>query len=108
MPGRPKMMAKRVTELEEVGLGLALDMFSLVPRQYLDQPNRDDPLNRSWNLVVNVLIQATVVLEQLGDLVRAKAGITEAGPCAKLLRVDEEAAATNPKPEPDAGPPTDT
>jgi hypothetical protein len=86
-------MAKRVTELEERALDVAIDMFTAVPAQYRERPDPDDPLGAAWVTALKAATQASIDLERLGDLLRAKAGIAEPGPTAQLM-ADE--------PEPDA------
>ena len=82
MAGRPKTMAKRVTALEDRALQLTIDLFKIVPLQYLDHPNDGDPFNRAWNEATDATRTAMCKLEDLGALVREKAGITVLGPIA--------------------------
>ena len=90
MPGRPRKMARKVAEFEEVAIYLSADVFYTIPLQYRRQPNPRDPLNRAWNHALKATGQASIELERLGDLLRAKAGISEPGPSALFVADDLE------------------
>ncbi len=66
MPGRPKKMAKMVTEFEERAFCLSPDVFSTIPKQYSDGPPTC-PLGEAWGQCVNSTAQALVAIERLGD-----------------------------------------
>ena len=85
MAGRPKMMAKRVTELEAEALDFSFRVCSACPDQY-HKPS-DDPLCEAWGVAVSGAIGASRELQRLGDILRKKAGITEPGP---VQQFDEE------------------
>lgn len=80
MAGRPKTMARKITELEARALQLAQDYFELMPKMYRDQVNPQDPINQSWNKTLDQVMGLLKAIEQLGDLYRAKAGILDPGP----------------------------
>ena len=84
MPGRPKMMAKRVTALEEQAVALCDKVYETAPQYYLDRPN-NTPICFAWNAAVDTMERASDALEYLGVMVRVKAGITEPGPSERLL-----------------------
>jgi hypothetical protein len=78
-------MARKVGELESAAIQLFRGMFLTMPAQYRDKPDPDDPLGMAWNSARMSVALASVELERLGDLLRAKAGITEPGPSAQFL-----------------------
>jgi len=92
MPGRPKMMALKVGKLEEQATALAAEMFMVQPAMYRGNRQSEDPLRRAWNAAVDATMLASIKLEELGDLLRKKAGITEPGPAAKTLADDAAVA----------------
>ena len=83
-------MAKTVAELEEQAICLSTDVFLTIPAQYHERPDADDALNRAWNNAVEATMRASVACERLGDLLRAKAGITGPGPTARFFTDDPE------------------
>lgn len=92
MPGRPKTIAREITEVEDVVLHLAMHMFARIPPQYRQRPDPADALNAAWNEAVRATLLASARLETLGDLLRARAGITEPSPAA-IARAEWEARA---------------
>ena len=96
MAGRPKMMAKRVTELEAQGLELSRRVFEFCPKKSM----KGDPICEAWDAVVGTTMNASIELQQLGDLLREKAGITEPGPVQQfdeeILAMQSESAAGKP------------
>ena len=74
MPGRPKMMAKRVTELEERALALKVDVDALMPDQYVQGDYEPDSLAQAWQEAWAVVDDAVTALEWLGYLLRNKVG----------------------------------
>jgi len=85
MPGRPVTMARKVGEYEEAAVCLSAEVFAAMPTQYREQPDSDDPVNWAWQCAVRATMQASIELERLGDLLRAKAEINEPGPTAQSL-----------------------
>ncbi len=78
MPGRPKTMARKVTELEERALVLEGDMAELIPDQYLEHADCGaDPLGlaQAWRNASDAALNAYCALAELGDILRNKAGI---------------------------------
>ena len=80
MPGRPKMMAKKITELE----AKAEEVFNLIteyiPKQYEmhEGPLEEmDELCRGWNESMFAIIDASCRVGELAKMLRAKAGIDE-------------------------------
>jgi len=86
-------MARKVGGLEEQAIHLSAELYLLIPARHRDRPDPNQPLNSAWNRAVAVTMKASVALEQLGDLLRDKAGIIEPGPTARFLRDREEDAA---------------
>ena len=78
MAGRPVKMAEKATALEARALQLSYDVFCEQPKQYLDRPT-DDPICVSWNDAVRANMLSSIATEKLGNLLRAKANITEPG-----------------------------
>ena len=92
MPGRPRTMAKKISKIEEQVTAAAAELFVVEPRQYRESRQSEDPLGRAWNAAVDATMLASIKLEELGDLLRKKAGITEPGPAAKILADDAAVA----------------
>jgi hypothetical protein len=78
-------MAKKCAAFEEQAVQLAGEVYLATPTQYRVQPDPVDPLNRAWNVAAHATLLAVIVLEQLGNLLRAKAGIIEPGPTARFF-----------------------
>lgn len=79
MPGRPKMMAKKVTELEKRAMVLEADVAELIPGQYMKRDNcGPDPLGlgQAWKNAADAALNAYCALAELGDILRNKAGIS--------------------------------
>ena len=85
MAGRPRKMASKAAEFEGQAIQLSAEVFLTIPQQYRNKPNSKDPICQAWNLCMETTMSASVACEQLGDLLRAKAGITEPGPTKALL-----------------------
>jgi hypothetical protein len=79
MPGRPKMMAKRVAELEERAMVLEGDVLDLTPSQYLKDDCGPDPLGlrQAWKNAGDAALDAYFALGDLGEILRKKAGIQD-------------------------------
>ena len=84
MAGTPKKMAGQVAELEEVAFGLAADVFVLAPTQYRKRETNDE-LGTAWNVCIEATMKVMNAMENLGDLLRAKAGIAGSGPIAESV-----------------------
>ena len=82
MPGRPKTMAKKVSELEERADTLADDVCMAWPAMYAQNPRSEDRICRAWRDAVDTTYSAAEALGNLADRLRAKAGIREPGPSA--------------------------
>ena len=96
MAGRPKMMEKKVTGIEAKAFCLSAEVFCEVPKQYLDRPTAD-PICVAWNDAVDATMLAMIATEKLGNLLRAKANITEPGPQEKIALDDGESYEPPPK-----------
>lgn len=105
MPGQPKTTAKRVTEIEARLLSAALDLLAACPRAYRN-PDRTSrwPIGRAWAAALGQAEAAVLAVEQLADLLRARAAVTAPGPVARWRASQADAG------EPDAanatGPPS--
>lgn len=93
MAGRPVKMARKAGELEAQALELAGQTYLAAPTQYHGDVNRQDTLGVAWAAAINATMAASIALENLGDLLREKAGIMELGPAARMLADDSEDAA---------------
>ena len=87
MAGRPKMMAKKMTDLE----AKTNEMFDLIseyiPEQYelFEGPTGKDPLCDAWNTALFAVTDAMQRMNQLARMLRDKAGIDEPEPSAAVL-----------------------
>ena len=86
MAGRPKKMAKRVTELEDRALVLKSDVEELVPDQYLEDDYGPDPLGlgQAWENALDATEDAHFALGALGEILRDRAGIEDQEPGDQL------------------------
>ncbi len=76
MPGRPKTMARKVTELEERALVLEADVAELIPDQYLEHADCGaGSLGQAWQNASNATLNSYCALAALGNMLRNKAGI---------------------------------
>jgi hypothetical protein len=50
MPGRPRMCLKRLTTLLENVQACGNDLFNLMPSQYRERPDPDDPICAAWRI----------------------------------------------------------
>ena len=82
------MKAKVISELEEKALLLGLDVFAAAPKQYMDRPEVD-ALGQAWQDAIATTMSASIALETLGDLLRAKAGIVGVGGTKALMAAME-------------------
>ena len=87
MAGQPLTKSRKVTALEEEALCLAMDVFSEVPKKYLEKPSQH-VICKAWNDVVAATQITSIAIRKLGELLRAKAGVTEPGPWEKILLDD--------------------
>lgn len=84
MPGRPKTMAKKVTELEERAFKLAADVFLAAPQRYLDDPAPKNEAGCLWKLSAEFAKATLLALEELAMFLREKANITDPGPTERF------------------------
>ena len=89
MAGRPKMMAEKVTVLEDEALALSMGVFLEMPKQYRERPGYD-PICQAWNDALDATALATRATQKLGELLRKKAKIAEPGPWERCLAEDEQ------------------
>lgn len=77
MAGRPLKMAERVARFEQRGMELYHDMIAAAPLQYIE--NEDyanmDQLCKAWQRAYEQSRLTALALEELGNLLRSKAGI---------------------------------
>ena len=79
MAGRPRTMALRVAKLARRATSLSDDVDVIVPQQYIEKPDPDDPICEAWNAAVNKTLDASDSLEYLAILLMEKAGIASDG-----------------------------
>ena len=85
MAGRPKKMARAVTELEEQSLCLSADLFLIAPAHYRKDPNPGDPIGMAWNNCIASTMQAWAAIGRLADYWFEVAILpSEAGPDCRL------------------------
>ena len=76
MPGRPRKMAEKATELEAHAFCLAAHIFLTAPRKYLDEPDRrDDPVWQGWKACINLSMALHIALLEQANRLREKAGL---------------------------------
>ena len=84
MPGRPRKKAKQVGALEDKTIELFMDLFTAMPRQWLEaeQEMRNgkrsdirDPNGRLWIMAYWSAQHAIGAFEDVGNAMRRKAGI---------------------------------
>ena len=76
MAGRPKMMAKRITELEAKVEEVWVLLEDYMPEQYADL-SVESPLCDAWNAANFAITDASYRMAELATMLRAKAGIPE-------------------------------
>ncbi|MCH8852606.1 MAG: hypothetical protein IID41_08105 [Planctomycetes bacterium] len=76
MAGRPKVMAKRITELDEKLEELWGLLDDYMPKQYADR-SAEGPLCDAWGAAENAITDASHRMGDLATMLRAKAGIPE-------------------------------
>ena len=77
MAGRPKTMAKRVTELFERVSLLYDDLHFLTPSQYRDGAHSSTEVGQLWKFASEAAFYLCLTLDELGDNLRYKAGIVD-------------------------------
>lgn len=86
-------MAKKVTIAEQMAVNLFEEMLRICPEHYDHRTGRYDRLGDAWRAAVDSAAHALRSVEELGNLVREKAGITAPGPARAALDRNNEAAA---------------
>lgn len=89
VPRRPRTTARRCNELEELAVRLIGGLCLLVPPAYVRWSDLRDPTNAAWNAAIHEAMWVTIALEQLGNMLRAKAGFTERGVIAEFFSDDD-------------------
>ncbi len=77
MAGNPRKMLKRFEDIEQRASGVCSDLNDLMPEVYRERPNDRDPLGQSWAAAYDAVTNLSDVLDTLGDLLRAKAGVPD-------------------------------
>ena len=77
MAGRPRTMAKRLTELEEAALQLNLNLCALRPAQYAARQGEegDDELAVRWNEAVHAVGMGSIAVALLLGQLEERAGL---------------------------------
>jgi len=70
-------------------MNLSMGVFLEMPKQYRERPTHD-LLCHAWNDSLDATTLATMAMDKLGGLLRARAGITEPGP-QEALRQEGDA-----------------
>ena len=72
MAGRPRTTLKRLTELLHNAELLGTQLFELMPTQYEERPNFDDPMCVAWQQAKDAVVMNYRALEALKEQVAAK------------------------------------
>lgn len=88
MAGRPRKMAEQVGLIELLALDLSCEMAHATPKQYrgLLKPPTDTPA-LLWVQANRACMRACDAVQDLGDALRARAGIEGPGPAS--AKIDE-------------------
>ena len=100
MPGRPKKKMKEIQPLEDAAADIYDKVESLAPRWITKkhfgvrrgsepEPPTND-LEAAWVRAVDATAEAGIAMEELGDLLREEAGITEPGPVEQTMADDDD------------------
>lgn len=84
MAGRPKTMLTRAEQLEVVAFKVADALLQRMPRQYDEEIAPDDCLGEAWRDAYRATMHSWLMLADLADLLRRKAGLQGDGPTAQL------------------------
>ena len=105
MPGRPRTMVKKVTELEDRAFALDEDLLDLIPAQYLKSDRKPNPLGKAWIDAACAAQDTCIELGGLVDLLREKAGL----PPREYSEPDDEVDTTDAmEPSASVEPPVET
>ncbi len=89
MPGRPRKIAKTVTEMEADAMSLYMGIFvCCAQRGYLENPTAD-PQCQTWMDALDEAAMMSLALEKLGNMLREKAEITAPGPWEAVVADDD-------------------
>lgn len=95
MPGQPRRMARRISELEQAAVLLALNVFRLAPDRYASDGKlhvRDNGARR-WREAVSSAYDAATKLKALADFARTRAGLPQEPSVLERLRDDADGRA---------------
>jgi hypothetical protein len=90
MPGRPKMTAKKIEEIEVRMFGVNADLFCDAPKRIIENPDEvpEDDIGKAWCVALHWTTGASTALTMLADKLRARAGIPGPGPVARAMGDD--------------------
>lgn len=98
MASNPKRMVRKVEELEQQAVRLSMEMFVTIPAVYRERPTAD-AVCVAWTKALDAATWVEIALEELGNLLRTKAGINRLSPFEEL-RAEMEAGEKPPIVEP--------
>ena len=90
MAGQPRRKLRRIEALERQAVELAAAVYDEAPSHHTAQPDAKNCVTVAWNRAVDAIAVASLELETVGDMLRAKLGITTAGPTAEYLAREEQ------------------
>ena len=77
MPGRPKTTLKRLDSLLERAAEYGNELYDLMPNQYYERPDSDDPTCAAWRCAGDAAIRSYQALDALRQLVAEKVARAE-------------------------------
>jgi len=86
MVGRPRTKAKQVQSLTAQQYELNDRLFAECPPMYLDGTDRRDPLAQSWRSAIEAAAQAWYVMDDLREVLAAKAEAAEVRKADAVMR----------------------
>ena len=90
MAGQPRRKLRRIEALERRAVELAAAVYDEAPSHHTSQPDAKNCVTVAWNRAVDAMSVASLELEAVGDILRAKLGITTPGPTAEYLAREEQ------------------
>ena len=95
MAGRPVKMAEKITALESKLSEVMRLFLGYIPSAYGNK-RPDDPLGQAWNDAMNALVEAQEHLEELGEMLRNKAGTIWEETTARIAELQGEPVKAEP------------
>ena len=77
MAGNPKRMFSKFTAIDSRLTEAVVALRELTPDQYRPRANERDPLGLAWTKAYGASIELSTAMDDLGDLLRVKAGVPD-------------------------------